>query len=133
MYELSGSRCGPSGVGTQMMTALHSRSRSKSEVATNRSLCARQGHALRPDVPDVRLAAGERGHLGRIHVEADDREPRFAEDQGQREPHVPLPNHADDGAAPADTLPQEFPVIPLKTRRAAALRQALPAGSRGAQ
>jgi len=33
MYELSGSRCGPSGVGTQMRIASHARSSLKSVVA----------------------------------------------------------------------------------------------------
>ena len=38
MNEMSGSRCGPSGVGTQMRMASHSASRSKSVVGVNAPL-----------------------------------------------------------------------------------------------
>jgi hypothetical protein len=51
--------------------------------------------ALLADVADVRLPAVERFLLPRVDVEADHRKAPLLEEQRQRQPHVPEPDHTD--------------------------------------
>ena len=60
------------------------------------------GHALRPDVADVALAALEAGDLLGVDVEAEHAEPGLHEHQRQRQSHVALADHAHDGGAVLD-------------------------------
>ena len=76
-----------SGVGTQMMMASGSSSRSKSTVASNPALAHLADRSV-GDVPDVALAALEPGDLGRVDVEAQDRDPAVAEGPGQRQADI---------------------------------------------
>src|SRR5664280_1567389 len=97
MYERSGSRCRPSGVGTQRSTASHAARSAKSDVARIRP--RRKAVATRSG-PMCRMLGGARVQGARllgINVEADDGKPGLLEEEREREAHVTEPDHADDG------------------------------------
>ena len=59
-----------------------------------RPAAERRRHALRPDMADVRLPTPQRLGLPLVHVEADDAKTALAEQQYERQPDIPEPDHA---------------------------------------
>src|ERR1035441_9931923 len=83
MYERSGSRCRPSGAGTQTRTASHSARSAKSRRADPAAPEGR-GDALGPDVPDVGGTRVQGARRRGIDVEADDGKPGLLEEERER-------------------------------------------------
>jgi hypothetical protein len=104
MKELSGSRCAPSGVGTQMDDRVTAGER----VEVGRRLVTpalhRVGDAFGADVPDEGLAAADRVDLPRIDVETRHPEAGFLEYERQGQPDVALTDHPHVRVATADSL-----------------------------
>ena len=83
---MSGSRCGVSGVGTQMRIASGSESRSKSAVASEPAGRPGRFQTLLVQMLDVaRCRARSASIFDRIDVEAEDPEALLGERQGQRQ------------------------------------------------
>ena len=115
MYELSGSRWAPSGVGTQMAMASQSCSPSKSVVAWYRPLFTAAATRSAPmclmnDSP-LRRASTFRGSTSK----PSDRKPGLVEEERQRKAHVALPDDADAGGAVLDAR-QEGVLHPADSR-----------------
>jgi hypothetical protein len=86
-----------------MMSASHSASR---EICRRADPAASEGgcYSFGTEVADIGLAPQDGSRLCRIHVETDDWEPRFFEDEGEGEAHIPETQDTNDGRPRADLL-----------------------------
>ena len=107
-YVMSGSRCGVSGVGTQIRIASGSPRRAKSVGGREEAGARGGGDARGVEVLDVPLAAADGGHLLGVDVEAEDLEPALGEGEREREADVAEADDADERLAPSDALGQPF-------------------------
>ena len=95
---MSGSLVLRSGVGTQMLMVSSSATAAKSVVARILPASHQRLQNLGGNVLNVRLAAIDRIHLGRQHVDAGDVESGVRQFHRQRQPYVAQSHHA--GRAP---------------------------------